>query len=163
MMKNKSVIPTLVLELIIVVAVIVVTSIFCAGIYFPMANFIDFPTMILLLLFVIPSIIVSGRGKSFLQAFSIGKKEYRLMEMKKSLEAVKLVEKFVLCGTLLCLVVTLIVILHTLMDPSAIGPNVAIALVSIFYCVILEFFLVTIEAHVQNAVIDAMNIEDEEK
>ncbi len=61
-------------------------------------NFIDLPSLVLLLLFTVPVLIASGMGNDFVMAFQMGKKQCSLVQMKKTLEAVKLLQRLVLCG-----------------------------------------------------------------
>ena len=53
-----------------------------------------------------------------------------------------------------------IIILTRLNEIETFGNNLGVAFISVFYCSILEFFLATIEAHVQNALTDAMSVDE---
>lgn len=163
-MKQKTVVPILIIDFIVMCVIVVLNLIMCAGVHFPLGIYIDFPTLLLILLFTIFSLLVSGQTKAFFNIFTIGKKEYRLIDVKKSLEAVKLTKKYVLCGSLLPLVLAGILLLSNYydLDSKVLGPNFAVAFITVFYCIIIEFFLVTIESFVQNKITEMMDIEDEE-
>ena len=159
-MKKKTVIPTLLAEVIILALVLGINLMLSSGGTVFASNFIDIPLLVLLLLFVIPSMVASGQWKPFIRAFSIGKKDYGIKEIKKTLEAVKLTMKYVLCGSLMLLMVAGIIILTRLNEIETFGNNLGVAFISVFYCSILEVFLATIEAHVQNALTDAMSVDE---
>lgn len=125
-------------------------------------NFFDLPAMILILLLVVPMLVISGSGRDFLNAFSIGKKEYSIRSLKRSLEAVQLVQKLILYSSIISCIMAIVTILTCLEDPATLGPCLAVAVLIIFYAAILELFLIPVKAKVQNAITDLMDVEDEE-
>lgn len=161
-MKKKSIGSVLVLELIVIVVVVAMAVAMDAGTNFKIGNLIDVPSVLLIALFSLPAMFATGRFKDFTRCFSIGKKEYALIDLRRSLDAVRLMIKYVLCGALLSVTVAGIVIGINIKDMAVIPINVAVAIIVVFYSVILEVFLITIEAHVQNAILDAMDTRDEE-
>lgn len=93
----------------------------------------------------------------------IGKKTYSIGQMKKSLEAVKLVQKLVMYSSLFTAGVSFIVVLYRLEDLSALGPIIAIVCLSLVYASALEVLLLPLHLHVQNWLIEAMDIINEEE
>lgn len=163
MNKKNSVGKVLWLELVVFILVFVFNVICTQGAsgVERILNFVDLPSLILILLLVIPTLVISGMGRDFLNAFSIGKKEYAMRNLKRSLEAVQLVQKLVVCSSGISSIIAIVTILSQLDDLSTIGPNLAVAILVIFYAVILELFLIPLKANVQNAITDLMNVEDE--
>ena len=91
-------------------------------------NFFDLPAMFLLLLLVVPMLVVSGSGRDFLNVFSIGKKEYPIRSLKRSLEAVQLVQKLILYSSMISCIMAIVTILTCLEDTGTLGPCLAVGL-----------------------------------
>ena len=126
------------------------------------SNFIDLPSLAILLLFTVPVLVASGMGNDFLMAFQMGKKQCSLVQMKKTLEAVRLLQRLVLCGAGFAAMISIVLILRGLDEPSAIGPNLAVAILAVLYGIIIESLLIPLSAYVQNHITDAMHVEEEE-
>lgn len=126
------------------------------------SNFIDVPTMVILLIFTVPVLFASGMAEDFAMAFQMGKKQCSLVQMKKTLEAVKLLQRLVLCGAGFTTMISLLFILHMLDEPAAFGPNLAVAILAVFYGIIIESLLIPLSAYVQNHITEAMHVEEEE-
>lgn len=123
---------------------------------------LDAPSILLILMMVAPALLVSGMGRDFLHAFSVGKKDYTLRELKRSLEAVSAVQKIIFCAAAISGMIAFITILHRMSDISHLGPCLAVAVLVVFYAAILEFFLIPVKANIQNAITDMMDVEDAE-
>ena len=122
------------------------------------SNFIDVPTMVILLIFTVPVLFASGMAEDFAMAFQMGKKQCSLVQMKKTLEAVKLLQRLVLCGAGFTTMISLLFILHMLDETAAFGPNLAV-----FYGIIIESLLIPLSAYVQNHITEAMHVEEEDE
>lgn len=83
--------------------------------------------------------------------------------MKKSLEAVQMVQKMVLYACLFTMGLNLIVMLYNMADPATIGPSLAAAILSFLYMSVIEILLLPLHLHVQNWLTDAMDIINEEE
>ena len=114
-------------------------------------NFFDLPAMLLLLLLVVPMLVVSGSGR-----------DYPIRCLKRSLEAVQLVQKLILYSSMISSIIAFVTILTCLEDTATLGPCLAVAILIVFYAAILELFLIPVKAKVQNAITDLMDVEDEE-
>ena len=123
---------------------------------------LDLPSILLILMMVAPALLVSGMGKDFLRAFSVGKKDYTLRELERSLEAVSTVQKIIFCAAAISGMIALVTILYQISDISYLGPCMAVAGLVVLYAAILEFFLIPVKANVQNTITDLMDVEDEE-
>lgn len=125
--------------------------------------FLDLPSFVCLVLFVLPVLIVSGTVKDFGNAFLAGKKPFTIAKLKRSLEAVKMVQQLLICGSFFIAVVTFIILLYNMDSLSGLGPCVAVMSLAFFYMVILEALLIPLRAHVQNQITDMMDVIDDEE
>ncbi|MCM1106213.1 MAG: hypothetical protein NC355_04635 [Blautia sp.] len=162
-MKKRSVGKVLFLEVVVIFVVLMFTIIVTGGeaAVRNMVFMLDFPSALCLLLFVVPALFVSGTAKDFFNAFSIGKTHYTIAQMKKSLEAVKMLQRLVACGASFITVVTFIVVLCNVEDFSNIGPIAATMTITVLYGIILETILVPLSVHVQNYITEAMDLPEE--
>lgn len=160
-MKRNSVWFVLLLELAVITAVLVFQVMATGGLE-SVTYFIDTPSVICLLICVVPALLVSGMAKDFAAAFFVGKRQYSLAQMKKSLEAVKMVQRLVLCSMGLMVVISFVTLLHRLDDPSHMGPMLAVMVLTIFYGIIVEFLMIPISALVQNHITEAMDVQVDE-
>lgn len=163
-MKKKSVKRILLWELVVFLFVFIINIIMLAGIneLSFVSHYIDMPSLIIILMFVIGSLWVSGFAKDFLNIFKIGKEELKIRQLKRTLEAVIFVQKMTFCGAGVFVIVGIIVILSELNSPELIGANLAVAILVLLYAIIIEIFLAPLKAVVQNEITDLMDVEDEE-
>lgn len=56
--------------------------------------FIDFPSLITILIFLIPGLLIMGAWKDFIKSFPVGIKKYNLLELKNIISAVGAAQKF---------------------------------------------------------------------
>ena len=125
------------------------------------AWFIDLPSLILILLFLIPGLIIMGEWKDFIKAFSVGIKKYRLLELKNIIEAVAAAQKLTVFGALLAIITSGVLVLGRINNPETIGPNLAVCFLSGFYAVIVEFFLLPLRLNAERKMNEEMDLEDE--
>lgn len=162
-MKKKHSIGTVLLWEVIVFAIMFSVNLLitAGGIISKLRYFIDTPSILVIVLIVAPALVVSGMGKDFGRAFTVGKKEYSLHQLKRSAEAVQMVQRLVVCGAGITVVMSLVVIMCMLDTIETIGPNLAVAVLAVFYAFIIEFLLAPLKANVQNAITDMMDVSDE--
>ena len=162
--KKRSVGLVLLLQFIVLLVVFVLNAMsggvqeILIGIY----HYIDVPIMISIPLFVLPAMLVSGTMKDFGRAFQIGRKLYSIGQIKKSLEAVEMTQRLVICGCMFPTLIMVIVLLYNMEDLTSVGPSLSVSLVAILYGVILESLLIPLHAHVQNRLTEALDVTDEE-
>ena len=60
--------------------------------------FVDYPSMILIALALIPGLIIMGEWKDFVKAFSVGISHYSLLELKNIIGAVTAAQKLTVLG-----------------------------------------------------------------
>lgn len=161
-MKKHSVGKVLWLEIVIIVLVFVYQVAITGGMKV-ISGFIDIPSVCCLLFFVVPALWASGMTKDFAAAFSVGKKPCSLAQMKKTLEAVKMVQKLTLCAMGFSVVIAFVILLYNMVDFTALGPSLAVMVLTVFYAIIVEFLLIPVSAHVQNCITEAMDVPEEEE
>lgn len=144
------------------ILLLVVTFLFnifvCGG---NIAWYLDIPSIILILVILIPGLIIMGAWKDFIKAFSVGTKHYSLLELKNILGAVSTAQKLVVLGALFALIISAIVVLGQVSDASLIGPNLAICFLTAFYAVIIEMLLLPLHLNVEREMNREMDFEDE--
>lgn len=123
--------------------------------------YLDIPSIILILVILIPGLIIMGAWKDFIKAFSVGTKHYSLLELKNILGAVSTAQKLVVLGALFALIISAIVVLGQVSDASLIGPNLAICFLTAFYAVIIEMLLLPLHLNVEREMNREMDFEDE--
>ena len=164
-MKRKlSIKVVLLIELVIFLIIFALNVLVCSGTegLSRVGNFIDMPSIICILLVVIPVLWVSGMGRDFLNSFSVGQKEYTLSQLKRILESIIMVQRLIVCGAGITAVIGIITILTRLDHLETMGANLAVVLLVVFYTVVLELFLITLRANTQNVITDMMDSENEE-
>ena len=123
--------------------------------------FLDLPSLLLILLILIPGLIIMGEWKDFRKAFSVGIKEYRLLELKNIIGAVSAAQKLTVFAALFAIITSGVLILGRLDDLSVLGPSLAVCFLSGFYAVILEFFLMPLRLNAERRMNEEMDLEDE--
>lgn len=112
-------------------------------------RFCDLPTIIFLLLFLIPLLISAGLLKDFGNAFrfGIGKKEAEdLPELKRAKEAVSLATKIMLVLSVFICAIQGIFIIYSMDDLSRLGPSFSVALLSLIYGMGMALILLPLQA-----------------
>lgn len=120
------------------------------------------PTSILLLLvMVIPMIFINHYHKDFLRTFKImrGSDDYSLHELKMSLDSVDFIRKIILYATTMIAAFYFIILIRTCDDLSAVGPNVNLVLMLIFYMSVFELLLLPLHAKLKKKIYDYMEEE----
>ncbi len=160
-MKKYNVKPVLLLE---VVLFLVVFNVILAihGSLYTYIYFIDIPTLCLILAIVVIGMFVLGAQKDFHKAFSIGKKDYSLLELKNIKLAVSVCQRLIVCACIVAIVMGVILYLQELSDPSTVGPNFAVIFLSVFYGAILEYLTLPLYLASERAINEAMDLGEEE-
>lgn len=125
----------------------------------------DFPSLLCLLVILIPVILGTGTGKDLKNAISIGcsrKKTYSLIELKRAKEAVGLVMKMIFLTGGLVAILELLIILHELDEPSRLGPLCAIILLVMLYAVFLAMIILPLNVIINNRIISYMDETEEQ-
>lgn len=164
MKKRNDVIQILVITVLLLAIALTVlafiTSGLTSGLTF-LIIFVDMPSLIILFLLTVPILFVCGLWKDFLRVFSMGnaKRHFTLGEMKRTQEALSLLQRQIICGTILIAIFSVIAIIYNITEPALLGPNLAVVCLSVFYGAIAEIILLPLSIYVKRRIIDYM--EDE--
>lgn len=123
--------------------------------------FIDLPSLILLVAILIPGLLIMGEWKDFVRSFSVGIKDFSLLELKNIIEAVDAAQKLTVFGALFAIIISGVLLLGHLDTPETIGPNLAVCFLSGFYAVIIEFFLLPLRLNAERKMNEEMDLGDE--
>lgn len=123
--------------------------------------FMDFPSLMLILFILIPGLLIMGEWKDFVKSFSVGIKEYSLLELKNIIEAVGAAQKLTILGALFAVIASGILVLGKIYDPETIGPNLAVCFLVAFYASIIEFFLLPLRLNAERKMNEEMDLGDE--
>ncbi len=143
--------------------VIVFTLLIVGGSYglSAVAWFLDLPSLLIIIMILIPGLMIMGEWKDFTKAFSVGIKDYRLLELKNIIEAVDAAQKLTVFAALFAIIISGVLILGHIDDLSMIGPNLAVCFLSGLYAVIIEFFLLPLRLNAERKMNEEMDMEDE--
>lgn len=124
---------------------------------------LDPPSLVIVLLFAVPVLLKGGVWKDFVRAWRLLKKEYtcHLSDLRRTLDVVEMMQKQVLYGGVVCVLMTLITILANLSDPASLGPNLAVAILSMLYALLIEMLLLPLQLEVKRRIIDYMDVDIE--
>ena len=123
--------------------------------------FLDIPSLLVIAMVFIPGLIIMGEWKDFTRSFSVGIIDFSLLELKNIIEAVGAAQKMTIYGALFAIIISGILLLGRLDDPSTIGPNLAVCFLAGFYAVILEFFLLPLKLNAERKMNEEMDFGDE--
>ena len=159
MKKNIRVV--LVGELILIAAVFIFNVFMCSDGMSSALWFIDLPSLIMILMVLIPGLLILGEWKDFTKAFSVGIREYSLLELKNIIGAVDAAQKLTIYGAVFAIIMSGVLLLGKIDDLSMIGANLAVCLLTGFYAVIVEFFLLPLRLNAERKMNEEMDLGDE--
>ncbi|MBE5858708.1 MAG: hypothetical protein E7301_01100 [Butyrivibrio sp.] len=122
------------------------------------AWFLDIPSILLIAIVLIPGLLIMGAWKDFTKAFSVGIKKFSLLELKNIIEAVNAAQKLTIYGALFAIIISGVLLLGRLDDPSTIGPNLAVCFLSGLYAVIIEFLLLPLRLNAEKKMNEEMDL-----
>ena len=114
--------------------------------------YFDIVSLLLILVLTIPIMLSAGLLKDFNRAFPLvigKKKETTLHEINRSIIAVGLAMKTLVAGGVFLFLCAVIQILMSLDDPSYLGPNCAVAIITMVYSMILVLLLLPLKARLE--------------
>ncbi len=109
----------------------------------------DMPSLILITVLLLILLFMCGLTKDFFKgiAFFFGKnKEMEEAELCRSRAALKLVLIALPIDGLVASLIAIVAIIGKLTDPSALGPNIAVAILTLLYSLVLEVLLLPVAA-----------------
>ena len=158
-MKNIRLI--LVGELVLFIIVCLFIIMVCGGGIPAIGFFLDIPSLLFIIMILIPGLLVMGEWKDFIKSFSVGIRHYSLLELKNIVGAVSAAQKLTVFAALFAIITSGIMILATLDDLSTMGPNLAVCFLSGYYAVIIEYFLLPLRLNAEKKMNEEMDLGDE--
>ena len=147
-------------ELILFVAVFLFTVVLPSGVS-SISLFIDVPSLVLILVILIPGLLIMGEWKDFIKSFSVGIKEFRLLELKNIIEAVGAAQKLTVLGALFAVIASGILVIGNIDDMTKLGPRLAVCFLSAFYACVIEFLLLPLKLNAERRMNEEMDLGDE--
>ena len=120
--------------------------------------FLDLPSLLLIVLILIPGLLIMGEWKNFIKAFSVGIKPFSLLELKNIIGAVAAAQKLTVHAALFAIIISGILLMGHLDTPETIGPNLAVCFLSGFYAVIIEFLLLPVRLNAEKKMNEEMDL-----
>ena len=120
--------------------------------------FLDIPSFFLIALVFFPGLLIMGAWKDFVKAFSVGIKPFTLFQLKNIIEAVDAAQKLTIYAALFAIIISGVLLMGRLDDPSTLGPNLAVCFLSGFYAVIIEFLLLPLRLNAERKMNEEMDL-----
>ncbi len=120
--------------------------------------FFDLPSLLLIVLIFVPGLLIMGEWKNFIKAFSVGIRPFSLLELKNIIGAVDAAQKLTVYGALFAIIISGVLLMGRLDDPSTIGPNLAVCFLAGFYAVIIEFLLLPLRINAERKMNEEMDL-----
>lgn len=115
-------------------------------------NFLDTPSLVLITAFTIVILWAAGRGQDLCRAILLvmsGKEAVSEDEIEAAVEAVRITRKAMLYSSIFIATFSFIVILHHLDDPAFLGPQLAVAILTVFYGIAGAMITLPIESRLK--------------
>ena len=122
---------------------------------------IDMPSFIIVLIFTVPVLFKGGVWKDFVRAWKLLRKDYtcHLSELRRTLDVLEMMQRQLIYAGVLCMLMSFITILGQLTSLEYLGPNLAVAILTILYAMILEMLLLPLQLEVKRRIIDYMELD----
>jgi len=158
-MKNIRVV--LLGELILLIVICLFNILMSGGGLSSIRWFLDLPSLVLIIIVLIPGVLIMGIWKDFIKSFSVGIKKYSLLELKNIIGAVDFAQKMTVFAALFAIIVSSILLLGNIENLSVLGPNLAVCFLAGLYAVIIEFFLLPLRLNAEREMNKEMDLGDE--
>lgn len=124
---------------------------------------VDLPSLIIILVFTVPVLIRNGVWKDFKRAFFLLKKGYacHLSELKRTQDVLEMLQRQVFCAGIVAMLLTFINIMRSLSDLASLGPNIAVAVMTVLYATVIEMLLLPLQLEVKRRIIDFMELDED--
>ena len=119
---------------------------------------LDFPSLIIILILIVPVLLRNGVWQDFKRAWKLLKKDYscHLSELRRTLDVIEMMQKQGIYAGIISMLLSIITVLRCLSDLTSLGPNLAVAILTMFYVVIFEMLLLPMQLEVKRRIIDYM-------
>jgi hypothetical protein len=122
--------------------------------------FFDGISLLIIALFLVPGLMITGEWKNFTRAFSVGIRPYSLLELKNTVAGVGAAQKLVVYGALFAFFVWSIIILGKVADAKALGANLSLCFLIGLYAVVLELLLLPLKLNAEKKMNEEMDFEN---
>ncbi len=158
--KNIGVVMALMAGL--MVAVVILFAVMCGQSPMQMVvSVIDLPSIVGILVFVVPAVFIMRINSDFGKSFMLGSKQYSLMQLKNSVEAVSSVQKIIVIAGIVEFVLGFIMIMVQNPEGSKLMANLAVAVLAIFYTAFFELIILPLKVNAVAAMNIAMDMDEE--
>ena len=168
-MKKRNVIWLTIAQFVLLLGATYLTLAVSAGTkngLFVIGNLIDIPSIILILFFTLPGLVICGVWKEFWRAFTVGKKEYSLNELKNMSEAIRVGQKAAVLGGILAFILQLntVFLYVDLRNAGAevLIANLRVAILAVVYVSVIEFLLIQVSVNITKTINEVMSFDEEE-
>lgn len=122
---------------------------------------VDMPSLVIILILTAPVLLKGGLWKDFKRAWQLLWKDYNchLSEVRRALDVVEMMQKQVLYAGAISALLTFITILHNLSNLASLGPNLAVAILTMLYAVIIEMLLLPLQLEAKRRIVDYMEVD----
>ncbi len=120
--------------------------------------FLDLPSILLIVLIFVPGLLIMGEWNNFLKAFSVGIRPFSLLELKNIIGAVDAAQKLTIYAALFAIIISGVLLMGRLDDPYTIGPNLAVCFLAGLYAVIIEFLLLPLRLNAERKMNEEMDL-----
>ncbi len=122
---------------------------------------LDLQSLVIILVFTVPVLVRGGVWKDFKRAFFLLKRGYtcHLSELRRTQDVVEMLQKQVFCAGIMAMLLTFITIMRQLSDLASLGPNLAVAILTVLYATIIEMLLLPLHLEVKRQIINYMELD----
>ena len=117
--------------------------------------FLDMPSLFLIVGFLILGLGISGQMKYFwlgIKASCVTDKGIEKIQLEKAEYALEFGIKIVILTGIIAALISFITIMGNLDDPSALGPNLAVMILTVLYGIVFSMILMVFKARVHNRI-----------
>lgn len=131
------------------------------NLYHTVSVLFDLQSLVIMLVFIVPSLVRGGVWKDFKRAFLLLKKGYtcHLSELRRTQDVLEMLQKQVVYAGIMVMLLTFINIMRQLSDPASLGPNLAVAILTVLYATIVEMLLLPLHLEVKRQIINYMELD----
>jgi flagellar motor component MotA len=111
--------------------------------------FLDIPSILIIILLTVPMLMAAGLGGDLIRAFKLMIRKnhpYTTSELQRAHHAVDYTIKLLWYAGFIGSFIGLVSMLRNLTDPTTIGPNAAVMILTVFYALFASFFFLPIRA-----------------
>ena len=122
---------------------------------------LDLPSLVIILVFTVPVLIRGGVWKDFKRAFLLLKNGYtcHLSELRRTQDVLEMLQKQVVYAGIMAMLLTFITIMRQLSDLASLGPNLAVAILTVLYATVIEMLLLPLHLEVKRQIINYMELD----